>query len=255
MVHGDVFDGALKYYAGAYNGVTDGGSGDAEVADNDKDVCAKIFALPFKNTKIVPLQKLGVCLGGSYGLQPGDATPTFATMGRQTFFSYGSKVSEGGEHLRLDPQAYYFWGPFGAYGEYAVSEEKFQMGKSSANFQNKGWDIVGSYFLTGEDNVWNTLPDVNSNLSIHHAGWGALQLAARFGQLSLDPSAIALGYAAASAADEATSWGVSLNWYLNRNVKAIFEYDNTTFGGGSKVPGSVTGQTERVVLGRLQFGF
>jgi phosphate-selective porin OprO/OprP len=255
MVHGNIDDHLLSYYAGVYNGVTDGGSGDAETADNDKDLSAKIFALPFKNTQIVPLQKFGLGLGGTYGLQPGDATPTFSTMGRQTFFSYKSTVTEGGEHLRLDPQAYYFWGPFGAYGEYAFSDTKFKNGASSAYFQNKGWDVVGSYFLTGEDSVWNTLPDVRNPLRFGSGGWGAFQVAARIGQISLDPAAIALGYSAASNADEATSWGVSLNWYLNRNVKAIFEFDDTTFGGSSKTPGTVAAQPEKAVLGRLQFGF
>ena len=186
---------------------------------------------------------------------PATPPPRLRPSARQTFFSYAKGVTETGQHLRLDPQAYYFWGPFGAYGEYAITDEKFALGKSSANFENKGWDVVGSYFLTGEESVWNTLPDVKNPLHWGGGGWGAFQVAARFGQISLDPAAIALGYAAASNADEATSWGVSLNWYLNRNVKAIFEFDDTTFGGGSKTPGSITGQAEKVVLGRLQFGF
>jgi hypothetical protein len=46
-----------------------------------------------------------------------------------------------------------------------------------------------------------------------------------------------------------------LNWYLNRNVKCILEYSDTTFNGGNKTPGTVTGQTEQALLGRLQFGF
>jgi hypothetical protein len=38
-------------------------------------------------------------------------------------------------------------------------------------------------------------------------------------------------------------------------VKCIFEYSNTTFDGGGKAPGAITAQTEKAVLGRLQFGF
>ena len=147
MIHGDLLNGALSYYAGAFNGVPDGGSGDAAVADNDKDVVSREFSRCLSKTpQIVPLQKLGLGLASSYGLQPGQATPTFATMGRQTFFSYSNTVSEAGQHLRLDPQAYYFWGPFGAYWEYVVSDEKFKVARarSSANFHNTGWDIVGS---------------------------------------------------------------------------------------------------------------
>jgi phosphate-selective porin OprO and OprP len=254
-VHGLLFNGALNYSAGAFNGVPDGGSGDAEVADNDKDVVARLFSLPFKNTGIVPLQKLGLGFGGSYGLQAGTTTPTFATMGRQTFFSYKSTVSEGGEHVRLDPQAYYFWGPFGVYGEYAISDEKFKTAASSANFHNSAWDVVGSYFLTGEDAGWGVLPDVRSPFRIDGSGWGALQLVGRFGEIALDPNAIVSGYASSTSAQGATSWSLGLDWYLNRNVKCILEYSDTTFDGGSKAPGAVTAQTERAILGRLQFGF
>jgi len=257
MLHGDLFHGALSYFAGVFNGIPDNSSGDVAVADNEKDVCARIFALPFKNTDIVPLQKLGLGLGSSYGLQPGQTTPTFATMARQTFFSYSNNVSEAGQHFRFDPQAYYFWGPLGIYGEYVLSDTKYKVADKTphtANFNNKAWDVVGSYFLTGEDNNWATLPDVHDSLRFGKTGWGAWQLAARIGQISLDPASFPL-YAVKGSAEGATSWSVALNWYLNRNVKCIFEYSNTTFDGGNKTPGSVTGQTEQALLGRLQFGF
>jgi phosphate-selective porin OprO/OprP len=98
------------------------------------------------------------------------------------------------------------------------------------------------------------LPDVHDSLRFGKTGWGAWQLAARIGQISLDPASFPL-YAVKGSADGATCWGVSLNWYLNRNVKCILEYSDTTFNGGNKTPGTVTGQTEQALLGRLQFGF
>src|SRR5688572_20508494 len=53
QIQGD-FDGApgsslFSYAVGAFNGVADGGSGDIETADDEKDVAARIFAHPFKN--------------------------------------------------------------------------------------------------------------------------------------------------------------------------------------------------------------
>jgi phosphate-selective porin OprO/OprP len=256
-VHGDLFDGVVNYAAGIYDGTPDNSSGDAAVSDNDKDVTDRIFFLPFKNTSIVPLRGLGFGVGSSFGIQPGQATPTYATMARQTFYSYNTTVSDGGEHVRLDPQAYYFWGPLGIYGEYVLSDEKYKIsGKapSSANLQNKAWDVVGSYYLTGEESKWGVLPDVKHPFSLNGGGWGAFQLAGRVGQLDLDPASFPV-YAKAGSAQNAFSWSLSLNWYLNRNVKCIFEYDNTTFGGGSKTPGTVTGQPEQALQGRLQFAF
>jgi phosphate-selective porin OprO/OprP len=256
-VHGDLFGGVLNYAVGAFNGVPDGGSGDVEVADNDKDAVARIFVMPLKNSAFEPLKGFGFGLGSSYGLQAGSTTPTFATVGRQTFFKYNSTVSETGQHLRLDPQGYYFWGPFGLYGEYVISDEKFHLsGKTpqSAYYDNRGWDVVGSYFLTGEENRWATLPMVDHPFHIDGSGWGAFQLAARIGQLSLDQAAFPL-YAASGSASGATSWSIALNWYLNRNIKCIFEYSQTSFDGGSKASGALTAQDEKALLGRLQFGF
>jgi phosphate-selective porin OprO and OprP len=256
-IHGNLWHGALVYAAGAFNGVPDGGSGDIEVADNDKDAVARVIAAPFKNTRIDALQNFAFGLGGSYGLQAGSTTPTFGTVGRQIFFKYGPTVTETGQHLRLDPQASYYWGPFCAYGEYAFSDEEFHLpaGKGkNAYFLNKGWDVDASWYLTGESNIFGVLPTVLHPFRFDGSGWGAFQLAARFGQLSLDPNAFPL-YAASGSAQGATSWSVALDWYLNHNVKCIFEYSQTAFSGASHAAGSVSAQDERALLGRLQFGF
>jgi phosphate-selective porin OprO and OprP len=271
-IHGNLWHGALTYQAGVFNGVPDGGSGDIEVADNDKDGVVRVIAAPFKNTQIDPLQNFAFGLGGSYGFQAGTTTPTFATMARQTFFKYNSSVSENGQHLRLDPQFSYYWGPFCAYGEYAFTDEEFH--DSTANtttfkhgdnayFLNKGWDVVGSWYLTGEQNVFGVLPTVEHPFRFDGSGWGAWQLAARIGQLSLDGDSFenytkGASFAAPGSAQGATSWSVALNWYLNHNVKCIFEYTQTSFSDISptKTPGAfISPQKEMVLQGRLQFGF
>lgn len=275
-VHGELFNGALNYAAGAFNGVPDGGSGDIEVADNDKDVAARIFAVPFTNSSIAALKNFGFGIGTSYGFQAGSTTPSFATLGRQTFFKYASgagtstatrNVTEAGDHFRFVPQGYYFWGPAGFYWEYADSSEKFQLNNGKTHqawFDNKGWDVSASWFLTGEkDNFWAP-PAPLHNFHIDGSGLGAWQLTARIGGLSLDKGAFASPashlpvYAASGSADQATSWGVGLNWFLNRNIKWVFEYEQTSFGfapGYKATPGTVSAQDEKTFMTRLQFAF
>ena len=256
-MHGSLWNGALVYQAGAFNGVPDGGSGDVEMADNDKDAVGRVIGAPFKNTQIDALRNFAFGLGSSYGLQAGATTPTFATVGRQTFFKYNSTVSETGQHLRLDPQGSYYWGPFCGYWEYAFSDEKFKLASSKgkqAYFDNKGWDVVASWYLTGESNVFGVLPKVEHPFRFDGSGWGAFQLAARFGQLSLDPNSFPL-FATPGSAQGATSWSVALNWYLNHNVKWVLEYSQTAFSGGSHAAGAVSAQDEKAVQARLQFGF
>ncbi len=112
QVHGDLFHGAFSYAAGMYNGLQDGGSGDIETDSNSKDVAARIFVQPFTNTSIAALKGLGLGLGASYGYEVGSSLPSFATVGRQTFFSYtngaSASVTEAGDHVRLVPQGWYF---------------------------------------------------------------------------------------------------------------------------------------------------
>jgi phosphate-selective porin OprO/OprP len=276
-IHGDLFHGALNYAAGIFNEVPDGGSGDIETGANSKDMSARIFALPFTNTSLAGLQNFGFGLGSSYGYEAGAPTPAFSTLGRQKFFSFASgagtaaspNVTEEGDHLRLVPQGYYFWGPAGLFWEYADSSEKFKLsnGKTQhAWFDNTGWDVSASWYLTGEKNAFWAPPAPLHPFRLDGSGLGAWQLTARVGQLSVDDAAFASKasgkpvYAATGTAEGATSWGVGLNWYMNKNIKWMFEYEQTSFQfaptyKATPGTGSVNAQNERVLMGRLQFAF
>src|SRR3954468_2635163 len=53
QLHGQIMEGVLGYQVGVFNGVQDGASGDSDVGTDDhKDVAARLFAQPFKNTKL-----------------------------------------------------------------------------------------------------------------------------------------------------------------------------------------------------------
>src|SRR5207248_2555856 len=94
------------------------------------------------------------------------------------------------------------------------------------------WQIAGSYFLTGEAKSYKTIsPLVSFDPATH--GKGAIELTARAGQLTVDSSAFDLGFASlTSSAHVAREWVAGLNWYLNRNSKFIFNYEQTRFDGG-----------------------
>src|SRR5438105_7458955 len=271
QLHGELLGGSLNYAAGVFNGVQDNGSGDSDVGTDDhKDVAARLFAQPFKTTRIASLQGLGIGLAGSWGNQ-GGTLPSFKTPGQQTFFSYvtgtgtNANVTADGEHWRLAPQAYYYWGPFGVFGEYVISSQKLRRdaGGSVPIFdtaQNRAWQVAGSWFVTGEHNSFNPVKPARP-FSPTEGGWGALELAARYGELTLDPELFSpvatsgVPFASASSARKVRSWGVGANWYLNRNIKLSLDYDQTDFDGGSAKPGNVTAQDERVIMTRVQFSF
>ena len=63
--------------------------------------------------------------------------------------------------------------------------------------------------------------------------WGAWEIAARIGELDVDNDAFPVYANPANSATKAFSWGVGLNWHLNRNVKVNLNYDQTDFKGGA----------------------
>lgn len=263
QLHGDLFGGTLSYAVGVFNGVADGGSGDFETADDERDVAGRLFTHPFKNTSLDYLKGLGFGVSATYGDQEG-ALRNFVTPGMQRFFAYRTgagtsaataNVVADGDHWRLSPQAYYYWGPFGILGEYVISNQEVRRDDGTATFgsvQNAAWQIAASYFLTGEENSFKAVAPRKS-FSPANGGWGALELAARFGQLDVDDDAFPLFANPGTSATEATSWGVGVNWHLNKNVKLTLNYEETDFAGAANTP--LLNKGEKVVLTRAQVSF
>ena len=262
QLHGELFGGTLNYAAGVFNGVADGGSDDFETADGDKDLAGRLFARPFKDSGVAGLRGLGLGVAGTVGNQEG-ALRSYATPGSQKFFGWRTgtgasaataNVVADGRLWRIAPQAYYHWGPFGVFGEYVISNQELRReagGVTRFDVRNTAWQVATSVFLTGESNSWSRVTPSHS-FSPANGGWGAWELAARVGQLDVDDGVFPLLANPATSASRATSWGVGLNWHLNRNVKLSLNYEQTDFDGGTT---PLLEQGEKVVLTRVQFAF
>jgi phosphate-selective porin OprO/OprP len=259
QVHNNLFNSPISYAVGVFNGAIDGGSSDFDTTDAGKDFAGRLFFQPFLRSDRGALNKLGFGVGGSFGNHDGPL-PSYKTPGQQTFFSYANAVAAAGDQYRIDPQFFYFWGPFGVLGEYIVSSQKVRAGASPATerFDNTAWQVEASYFLTGDNNSFRSTSR-NAFQPLHpinfgNGSWGAFEVVARIHELSLDRSAFPK-YVSSASAREATSWGIGLNWYLNSNVRLYVDYESTHFDGGSQAPTALTARDERAVLGRVQFSF
>jgi phosphate-selective porin OprO and OprP len=261
QILGDLFDGTLSYNLGFFNGVTDGGSGDIDAADDDKDVAARLFAHPFKNTSIDALQGLGVGIAGTYGDRAG--TPRgYTSPGQQSIFAYynGTGTNPGvvsdGKQWRLSPQAYYYWRSLGILAEYAISSPELKRSGGGANLtdrlQHTAWQVAASYFLTGEENGYKPVAP-RRPFTLGGDGWGALEVAARVSQLKLDEDTFPSFANPDTAAREAFSYALGLNWHLNRNFKLNLNYEHSEFKGGES--NQVLQQDENVILTRAQISF
>jgi phosphate-selective porin OprO/OprP len=253
-VHGNVLDKKLNYDFGVFNGTNDGGSSKQEGdANTDKEFAARIFVEPFKGSDNA-LAGLGFGLAGTWADQKDDAvSDRYRSPGLQTFFQYAGTTTSDGNKVRWSPQAYYYYGPFGLLAEYARSSTDVKNATGNTTLDNDAWQIAGSWVLTGEDNGFAGITP-KRDFDLDKGGWGAWEIAARYHQLEVDKDAFSGGYAnATSTTEQASSWTIGLNWYLNKNVKVATSYDHTSFDSG--IAGIDDREDERALFSRLQVAF
>jgi phosphate-selective porin OprO/OprP len=93
--------------------------------------------------------------------------------------------------------------------------------------QFDGWYAQGSWTLTGESRPYNpaagsygTITPVHP-FSLANAGWGAWEVAGRYSVIDLNAR---LGFKDGIAGGDQVVTTVGLNWYVNRNVRLMFNY-------------------------------
>ncbi len=259
QVAGDLAGGVASYAVGVFNGVPDGGSADGDTND-DKDYAARVFFQPFVRGS-GPLKNLGLGLAGSTGDQEGTAAspnlPAFRTPGQQTFFSYRADgtalntVIADGRRIRLSPQAYLYTGPFGLLAEYVTSQQAVQRAGVSRDLEHKAWQVAASWVSSGGEPSYKSVnPKKVFDLEAHT--WGAFEIAARYHKQELDDATFPTFASPASSASAAEAWAVGFNWYLNKNLRLLFDYEDTRFEGGAAAGDR---EDEKIFFSRFQIAF
>lgn len=260
-LHGDIFGGSLSYAAGIFNGLPDYTTTTINNnIDNDIAFAGRLFASPFKQTSLTPLQGLGLGVSGSYEHDDVNAataglTPGYTSDGQEKFFTYAATTAPDGAHWRVSPQGYYYWGPFGLLAEYVVSDqevEKTTAPVTRADLQNTAWEVSGGWVLTGENDSYTGVTPRHP-FSIQDGGWGAWQVVARYEELDVDDAAFPTYASASTSASKARAWSAGVNWYLNKNLRANASFSHTQFSNGST--GAVTRRPENVLFTRVQLAF
>lgn len=268
QLYGDVRQGEFGYQVAVLNGVVDGGSTDADLNDA-VDVAARLFSQPFRNTTIKPLWDFGLGVAGTWGKEQGTASspqlPQFRTSSRNVYFRYnqdnpataaGTAIANG-DHWRVSPQGYWYWGPFGSLWEYGISDQEVGKNGATSWIENTAWHARASWLITGETaNYKQIVP--NKPFDFGGGGWGAWELAVRYASLDVDGKAFTGGYAdPTKSVSQIDSITAALNWYLNKNVMWALNYEHSDFDGGAKdAAGGVRDRDpENVFLTRMQFVF
>lgn len=237
------------------NGVTDGGSADSDNNDG-KDIIARLFAHPFVDTTVEPLQGLGLGVAATWGRETG--TPSnYKTSGQQTFFSWTNGTSLEDDRFRISPQAYWYWGPFGLFGEYVFTSTNVRRnaggGRVFASPDADSWQLAASYVLTGENASYRGVTP-REGFSPSKGTWGAFEIAARYDQLSIGEEAFQKGFANPNtSAQEAQGATLGVNWYMNRFLKFVVNYEHSWFEGGA--PNGGDRDAEDLVSTRFQLNY
>lgn len=276
QLHGLLADKRLGYQVALVNGLIDGGNSPADSRNNEGDftVAGRLFATPFVNDKDSALQGLGFGIAGAAGNYQGSISGTTATTllnayrtdGQQTFFQYRSSSTAptpanttlaDGNSFVISPQAYLYSGPLGVLAEFFTSTTEVSIGASRDTLTNQAFNLSVGYVLTGEEASFKGVtPKTAFNPS---AGtWGAFEVVARFAQVDIDDDAFPVFANPNNAATEVTTYGLGLNWYLSKTVRAgfnLFQNDFKLAPGAAPAANSVLADDETAFIFRVQVSF
>ncbi|HEY0505534.1 MAG TPA: porin [Lysobacter sp.] len=259
QLQGEFLGSTLNYALGVFNGTPDGRDGASSNPDNELEAAGRVFWEPFKNDANA-WSGLGFGIAASVGDKFGQGDnflSRYRTPGQVRFFGYRSDVAADGLHRRWSPQGYYYGGPFGLLAEYITSEQEVALvaGPNAGrrqHIENDAWQATASWVLTGEDASYKGVVRPNHPFTAGAAGWGALELVARIGELDVDDDAFPLFANPGTAASNAEAWSLGLNWYLTSNLKLVANYTQTRFEGGAA---DGDRDDEKAFFTRAQFSF
>lgn len=265
QIGGDLAGGVVNYAVGIFNGVPDGSNNTNNAENNNKkDFAGRVIFTPFKNNKESFLHGLGFGVAGSIGEQnaaAGGLTSGYRTDGQQTFFTYRATTAAKGDTSRISPQAFLYSGPLGLHAEYVASSVEVVSGAIKGELVHKAWQVSAGYVITGEDSSYTGVVP-KTNFSPDFSTWGAFEVVARLSNADIDDASFAGGANSfanpANSATEVTSYGVGLNWYLSKAIRASLNYFHSDFKfapGAAPLGNTVIGNDENAITTRLQLVF
>lgn len=252
QAQGDLAGQKVTYSGGVFNGVPDGATSSTDVdTNNGKDFAGRIVLQPFRSTATpAPAASgFGIHVGGSAGQQRG-ALPSFRTSIGQSYFSYAAGTTADGPRHRLAPAVFYYLKSFGAFGEYVRSTQDVARAGVTREVSNAAWGITASYLLTGDAASAGTIRPLRP-FDPQNGQWGAVQLLARYSELTVDEDVFAAGFAAPGASRSADQLTLGANWYPTSFIKWYATYERTVFDGD---PDGLR-PAENAVLFRAQLAF
>jgi len=251
-LHGSLLSGVVGYEVGVANAGT-GGIGSARnvaPANGGKDAFGKIILAPFKTTGNYWLKGLQLEGYGTWADEGLGTSSQGRTMARgNARFTWFTAQATNGERTRYGGDFQWAVGPAALRFEYleVLNQRKHMatFGRSLDDVDAAGWFISGAWVVTGENKVLNGPVEPRHPFSpfAGKAGLGAWELTLRYAELTFD-SKDPLNFLAATGSspigpgttDGAEAVTAGVNWYLNRWVRYMVNWNNYWFDNPYATP-------------------
>jgi len=206
--------------------------------------------------------------GGGYAASPGTNIATNELAVTYLALPAGAGYRFYGDRYRLGGEATYAYGPFMIRGE--VMSRHDEVHKPGSNqgpdtynnlLATMGYYTEAAFVLTVEDRLPNARLQPKTPFSISEGGWGAVELAARFGAVSLDHNVledigVVLGRNGGANSNRAQSWTMGVNWWPVANVRFSVDYIGEYYGSdGVQLSPLHHGSHVNGMLARFQVDF
>ena len=220
MLFGGFWRERIEYAAGAFNGQ----SRNQPETDNGKDFTGRIVLAPFRHSGRRLVENTFLGASGASGRRSGTLHGEYKTGSGVSFFSFADSTVKNSSLQRFGADLQWLVGRSAVKAEYV----QLRYGTTAGSVTNSGYSVDFTYFLTGEEQVRNSVVKPKNSLNPAQGTWGALEFAARIQTLNLstplprvtDPS----------QAKEVNGISTGLNWYPNDDVKIAVNYEWLGFG-------------------------
>jgi len=218
MLYGKVLDELLGYKIGYYNSANTGVAGSV----GGQDVAGRLEVAPFKRLE-TPIKDLKVGFNFTAG---NEDSYKMKTIRDPSLRDVMPRIEGDGSRYRFGGDVVWTKGPGSIKGEYI--QTRTERPNNLSDIGISGFYVGGTYILTGEKKQHSKGVKPKKNFDPRNGGWGALELAARYGQMYVDDvggngMAIAPGdgfdMADNIVGNQVDSIEVGVNWYLNPFMK------------------------------------
>ncbi|MES1209019.1 MAG: porin, partial [Pseudomonadota bacterium] len=182
---GDIGGGLVHWDLGVFNGNPDNGLNDID-SNHAKSFAGRLFVQPFALEPLRAAGRLGVGIAASTGNEKGSATNVwlngFKSSSQQTIFSYlassaANTVFAQGRHTRINPQLYYYVGPFGLLAEWVKEYQELANSVGTGAVNNNAAHATVSFAIGGDVTYEGVKPHHPASIAEHT--FGALEIGLR----------------------------------------------------------------------------